>query len=440
MRYSWSMKVFYLDPGLRSRSGHHAVHCRLIAGELRSRGIETSVFGHVDLDAGLAPELGARPHFRHSTYVQSDADPLCGWLSGFDTFSRITLEDLNRLENVAVGDLVYLSSARPVQLAAITGWMARRAPDTMPFVVVDFCVPPGIELERSGDNVKIVMPDPRQDARPVLLRFVSTRMAPHILPRLRLVAFISTTSAHYQYLLGRRVDTLPMLLEASTDRRNRVGKRPIVVSLLGHQQRDKGYHMAPEIVRRLLAQRTQLRFLIHNADPDAAATHDATGLAEAQESLRQIAAADERVQLSEEPAGKELWSSLLERSDLVLCPYSPRFYRAGFSGVAVEAIANGIPIVGPAGTGIEVLVNEFGGAGILFADQDPDAIVAATVTLLDDFDRYAALAHDAAMIWPTRYGSRAMVDALLALLSRPPVTERAAEGCDTVMSSPVTPT
>ena len=411
------MRVFYLDPGLRSRPGHHPVHCRLIVEELASRGFETRVYGHVNVEADLVAELRAQPHFRHSPYVESDGDPLCGWLTGFDRFSRVTFEDLERLAGILPTDLVYLSSARAIELAAITGWMGRRTPETMPSVVVDFCVPPGTELERAGSAIKIAVPDPRRDARAVLLRFASRRMAPHILPRLRLITFASSLAEHYRYLLGRRVDTVPMLFEATTGRRNRAGKRPIVVALLGHQQRTKGYHMAPAIVRRLLAMRPELRFLIHNSDPAAAATEDATGLVEAQQLLREMAARDGRVELSEEPAGKDLWSSLLERSDLVLCPYARQSYQGGFSGVAVEAIANGIPVVGPAGTGIEMLIDEFGEAGTVFDRQEPDAIVDATVKLLDDFDRYAALAHQAAVIWPTRYGPRAMVDALLAPLT-----------------------
>ena len=411
------MRVLYLDPGLRSRSGHHAVHCRLITGEFRARGVETRVFGHIDLDGDVAAELHARPHFRHSTYVHSDGDPICGWLSGFTSFTRTTSEDLGRLGEIAPTDLLYLSSARPIQLAAMTDWMARRAPEAMPFVAVDFCVPPGIELERIGTDTRLLLPDPRQDPRPLLFRFTSRQMPPHILPRLRLVAFVAPTAEHYRHVLGRRVDTLPMLFEASTGRRSRVGKRPIVLALLGHQQRDKGYHLAPELVRILLTERPNIRFLIHNADPDAASTHDPAGLAETQVALRKIAAADDRVKLCEEPAGKELWSALIEDTDLALCPYAAGFYRAGFSGVAVEAMANGIPIVGPAGTGIETLIQEFGGAGTVFEHQESHAIVAATLKLLDDFDRYAALAHQAAMIWPTRYGPRAMVDTLLALFN-----------------------
>src|SRR5690242_19795330 len=183
------MRVFYLDPGLRSRSGHHPVHCRLIVEELASRGFETRVYGHVDIEADLAAELRAQPHFRHSTYVETDGDPMCGWLTGFDRFSRVTFEDLERLGEISATDLIYLSSTRAIELAAISGWMGRRTPETMPSVVVDFCVPPGSELGRAGTTIKITAPDPRRDARAVLLRFAARRMASHILPRLRLITF-----------------------------------------------------------------------------------------------------------------------------------------------------------------------------------------------------------------------------------------------------------
>src|SRR5690242_15289680 len=148
------MRLFYLDPGLTTLSGHHAAHCRLITREFRSRGFEIEVFGYVDADAAVTAELQAQPHFRHSTYVLTDGDPLCGWLSGFDRFTRTTVEDLMRLDEIAPTDLVYLSSARAIELSAITAWMAMRA-GTMPSVVADFSIPAGIESERTEAALKI---------------------------------------------------------------------------------------------------------------------------------------------------------------------------------------------------------------------------------------------------------------------------------------------
>jgi glycosyltransferase involved in cell wall biosynthesis len=412
------MRVFYLDPGLLYPEGHHPVHCRLIAGEFAARGFETTVFSHAQIDAQLKAELRAQPHFRHFTYAQSDGDPLCGWLSGFDTFVRTTLEDLMRIDQIAPTDLVYLSGTFPVELAATTAWMAQHPVEAMPFVVADFCLPPGLRLKRTAAGLEAAMPDPREDARPLLFRFAAKRMAPHILPRLQFVTFLPEASELYGRLLGRRVDIVPPPYEACTGCRNRAGTRPVVVAVLGQQQPNKGYHMVPEIVRLLLAQRPELRFLIHNATPDAVGVSDPAKLIAAQRSLREMAALDDRVTVCEGPAGKDLWSSLLERSDLVLCPYLPEYYIAGVSGVARDAVANAMPIVGPAGTGIHELIREFGGIGTVFERPEPDAIAAATLELVNDFDRYAALAHAAAMIWPTRYGARPLVDAVLALVTR----------------------
>ena len=80
------MRFFYLDPGLQNDVGHHANYCRYIVGELRARGVETLVFAALRVKSALLSELGAIPHFRVRTYVESDGDPVCGWLTGFETF------------------------------------------------------------------------------------------------------------------------------------------------------------------------------------------------------------------------------------------------------------------------------------------------------------------------------------------------------------------
>jgi hypothetical protein len=81
--------------------------------------VETLVFAPLWVDPALRSELGAIPHFRVYTYAETDGDPVCGWLSGFETFARLTCEDLSRLPTMEPSDIVYMSSARPVQLMAL---------------------------------------------------------------------------------------------------------------------------------------------------------------------------------------------------------------------------------------------------------------------------------------------------------------------------------
>jgi cellulose biosynthesis protein BcsQ len=146
------------------------------------------------------------------------------------------------------------------------------------------------------------------------------------------------------------------------------------------------------------------------ASSDAAST---------QRVVREVAAESDRVLIDEAPAGKKRWPQLLEASDLVLCPYRPESYVAGFSAVLNEVLANGIPAVVPAGTTLETLLQECDGSGTAFERFDPASIVAATSQVLDRFEHFANRAHAAALRWPETRGPARLVDELLSLAANP---------------------
>src|SRR5579862_3071928 len=161
------MRFFYLDPGLHDDVGHHANYCRSVVGELRSRGIETLVFGHRGLAPWLQAELGASAHFRAYTYTNTDDDPFCSWLTGFDAFSRLTYEDLSRLPATAPADMVFASTIRPVQLSALLAWRHALPSDRRPTIVVD-SASSGLRLRHGEGRYAVSVPDPRTDPRATL--------------------------------------------------------------------------------------------------------------------------------------------------------------------------------------------------------------------------------------------------------------------------------
>jgi glycosyltransferase involved in cell wall biosynthesis len=191
--------------------------------------------------------------------------------------------------------------------------------------------------------------------------------------------------------------------------RNRAGARPIVIAVLGHQRVAKGYDRLPEIAAELLRRRPDIRLLVQNV-----LTGPPTEIGKA---LHEIAARDDRLILDETPAGAERWAQLLERSDLVLCPHRPEHYVAGVSTVVAEALANGIPLVVPAGTTLADIVAKSGGGGTTFDRFELESIAAATDEALDGFNHFATLAHEAALRWPETHGSARMVDALMSLVA-----------------------
>jgi hypothetical protein len=401
------MRFLYLDPALRDDVGHHANFCRYIVGELRARGIETLVFGRLTVAPALQAELAVVPRFRYHTYAQVDPDPFAGWLIGFDDIARTTLDDLRELPPTDASDVVYVSSIRPPQLMALLEWRKDLSPDRRPAIVVE-SVGTGMTVQRERDRLIATIPNQQVDGRATLFRYVAHRLPREPDARFYVVTFGDVPTEMFKKILSYPAHTLPLPYPAVIPLRSRAGARPATVAILGHQVINKGYGRLPEIVQELLRVRSDFRLLLQVVDP--------LGPLETLERLREIAANNKRIRLEEKPAGKHGWPTLLEASDLILCPYLPDYYFAGLSTVACEAIANGIPLVVPAGTTIETLVAQCGGAGAAFDRFEPASIATATAHVLDRFDRFAALAHTAALRWPETRGPARMVDRLMSLI------------------------
>jgi hypothetical protein len=402
------MRFFYLDPGLQDDVGHHANYCRYIVGELRARGVQTLVYAPLWVDQALRSELAAIPHFRVYTYAESDGDPVSGWLTGFESFARITREDLCRLPATEPSDIVYMSSARPVQLMALVEWRRALPSDRRPTVVSE-SVGTGLRVQHTSEGLQANVPDPRSEPRPTLFRYVAKRLPKEQPARFHVVTFGQIPSEMFNALLEYPVHTLPLPYRSVIPLRSRAGTRPAVVAILGHQRSAKGYDRLPEITEELLCARPDIRLLVQHVSP--------IGPPEIGQKLRDMAASNDRLVLEEQPAGKTEWPQLLERSDLILCPHRPEFYIAGFSSVAAEALANGIPLVVPAPTPLAALLAECGGPGTTFSQFEPAAIAAATGLALDDFDHFAELAYAAALQWSQTRGPVRMVDQLMSLVT-----------------------
>jgi hypothetical protein len=402
------MRFIYLDPGLRYDLGHHATSARFILGELRARNIETTVAANAWVVPELQAELGAMPVFRAYADRPVDTDPVVGWLNVFEAGAQMTLEGLQRLQGIRADDLVYMNSMYEDIFLAIAKWTAAFPPDQLPTVVGEFCLEPGLDVTvDAGNQTRYSLRDPRLDPRALLYRYGARRISSAVAHRLHLTTFDAAASAAYQALLGHPVKTLPLPFQATSSRRRRAGTRPITLSVLGHQRPDKGYHLVPEVVETLLRQRSDVRVLVHNGAPAFTPT--------AQEALRGLARSDGRLTLDERIAGPKLWAELLERSDLVLCPYDPRSFAARYSAVACEAVANASPIVVPARTSLADLLKEFGGPGTTFETFDAASVVEAVNRALDDFDRYAELAQAASEQWRRTRGAANFVQSVLGL-------------------------
>jgi glycosyltransferase involved in cell wall biosynthesis len=405
-------RFFYADPGLTDNLGHHANNCRHITREARARGWEVTVLSFANIDAALREELGAVPFFRALTAWLSDGDPICGWLNAFHIVAEITREDLARIHDIGPGDVMYFSSALPAQLFALAQWMGALPRERLPLVVTEFGIDPGADLQQSPQGPVYAVRDPRCDARAILYRSAAARIPGPVAPWLHMITFDPASSAAFCAVLGKHVGVLPTPHVATSARRPRSGKRPVTVAVLGNQRPEKGYQFMPEVARSLLQSNPDLRILCHNANPSM--------MRETQEDLHEIAGKEPRLVMDERLAGGEAWQQVLDACDIILLPYaSPRF-AFSYSAIAVEAIANAIPLVVPAHTTMARLVQEFGGAGTAFDRAEAPAIADAVQRALDRFDVLAAMACSGADLWEHVHGPSNMLDAMLALAPQAP--------------------
>jgi len=282
--------------------------------------------------------------------------------------------------------------------------------DRRPAIVIE-SVSTGLAVSHSSNGLEASVPDPRNDPRATLFRYVAKRLPREDPARFHVVAFGQIPSELFTSLLEYPVRTLPLPYCSVVPLRSRAGARPVVVAILGHQRSVRGYDSLPEIAEELLRARSDIRLLVQHVAP--------IGPPEIGQKLHDIAASSDRLVLEEQPAGKTGWPQLLERSDLILCPHRPEFYIAGLSTVAAEALANGIPLVVPAPTPLATLLAECGGPGTTFSRFEPSSILAATCEALDNFERIAELAYTAALRWPETRGPARMVDNLMSLVAPP---------------------
>ena len=151
---------------------------------------------------------------------------------------------------------------------------------------------------------------------------------------------------------------------------------------------------------------SDIRFLIHNSVPEA--------MPEAQQALQTLAAREPRVTLIERAVTAAEWQDLLDRIDLIVCPYSPRSYQLVPSGVQAEAIANAIPSVVPAGTALAEISTQFGGTSTTFMRNDVATVSDAVDAALLRYDALAASTLAASARWAEHHGTRKAIDRLLA--------------------------
>lgn len=168
---------------------------------------------------------------------------------------------------------------------------------------------------------------------------------------------------------------------------------PLRLTYVGDARVEKGFDRLPDLMRELGGTLIDGRTAKLIAQSNAAMSLEDHVIARARNALKRYPTA--QVELITRALAVEEFNALLFNADVIILPYDANSYRNRSSGILVQAIAAGKPVVTPADTWLSVTAPAE--ASVHF--QTPDQLSQAVAEAITSFDRLSAAALCSAPGW-----------------------------------------
>jgi glycosyltransferase involved in cell wall biosynthesis len=376
------LRFAYIETELRRRVGHHFALVQGLCKAAQAAGLDPIVGANRDAgldDGGAGLEIDAC----FSGYSQAPEPSVTP-----SNFADELLAFLRR-HDMGPRDYVYLHMPYPTLIAGVLQAVATSRFEELPVFLVRIC---------SADE-SFRWHDIRETK---LLRAIGELGAAR---RKRIRIFVESIplQRYFERLTGHQ---LPVLLNpvgrtlaaaalTAADLRQQRRRRGIVVfGYFGEARREKGFHLLPEIVEKLIGiyGAKQVQFAIQvSAAPDND-TDEVRAARARLERLSELHKVHGAIRLYQEFPDMHGYYRALAGCDALLMPYGPGAYQLRGSGVALEGLALGIPIIVPAGTDMAVT---FAGQGCIVANTyTAEAIAQACTFVVDNMAAVSAGVQD----------------------------------------------
>ena len=375
-------RLLVVEEALKDFVGHWYEYVRAVADLNRAAGVEVTVVAHAAATPALHDELGAHPLFERTVW---DGDyRRGGWLE-----RKLGLLRHNALVFARMRGFVRRHGpfdclfAPTVAMHHIFGWRLLLA----------------LERGRIGRMVLLVRnnvatyhpgsPTPHFGFSARLFGWGLRSLAGHIAAGRVVFATDSARLAEeYRQLCGIApvVFPSPRVAAPVAGPSARDPAAPLLFSCLGPARFEKGIDVLQAAIAIYLADvaNPPARFAIQWPTP----IEDAAGQPYPPDAAL---AASGKVDFVTQPLDSEAYDALLAATDCMVLPYRRSSYFARISGVAVEAVTAGIPVIATADTWTSELVAA-DGAGIAVPDGDAPALARAMADLARDYARYREMA------------------------------------------------
>ncbi len=337
------MTIKILDNGLISKAGHHYSFNRQLWQENK----DIHVYAFKNVSPEIVAEGWTTGAFTDWTYIQHSADPQLAWLDSFLRNNETFYEDLDGV-GLADGDVVLVHTVTPAILYGLAQYLRRKALKVKLKLIIGL---PGIR-----DN----------QGNPTTNAYLFRKAVAHLNRWGGEVTFGVQTEWTLGDLGAIQVQgsICPAFPATSTEPKESVEAKSAFFGYLGHSTGVKGLPLLME-----------------------AASLDPEGLY-----LAQINPKTDKLPPNVEPIYGEIdkaqYKNALARMDAVILPYDAGYYRNHISGVFIEALSSGRPVLIPQDTWMELEARKLGVGYETFKSGEVTSLLSSLKALRANWDTH----------------------------------------------------
>jgi glycosyltransferase involved in cell wall biosynthesis len=350
--------LFVIEPNLRSPSGHYAEFVRALGSRAADAGIE--VFAHPAAD----DMLSAMPGVRVCTRAPRVGQPLAEWR----TIARAVRED--------VTFLVLTSDGRHAAAVSLAAKSAGRPPE----------------------HARFFVHRPLTEVRDALFLSLAGAARMHSLA----VAPTETIADSLRTSGWRRVACVPYPALGADQPPEPVPFTHLLMA--GAARRNKGLDLVAALAVRWAAEGRSIPLFVHVSKKHATrhGHREAT-------MVRELLSSGYRGLRADETAPDRAGYLARFRGALVLAPYAREQFASQVSGIVLDALLHGTPVITTRGTWPGAQCERFG-AGVTIAERTPAALASAIDRVLSEWPAYAARACAAARVLAQEHDPRHLLE------------------------------
>lgn len=418
-----SQQALIIDSGMKNLGGHNFTYTRAVQAAFEQRGYMVTVFTNKQLPDEVVNATGYRPVFTYGAYDFPQGRSRVVRLLRLYQQARVYRQELESELASACADhysLIFCHTVNDFELIAWSDYVSRH-----PLAGHLMMLLRHTHGFRSCHPLKLSW-HPYWRIKPHYLNALYTQLG----GRFTLLTDSELLTEDFASMYRHRIVTVPIPVSeqllnahAESDRSsaslhvrenvNRAGG--LCIGYMGDARGAKGFHLMPELVKRVLAETDEdIRFVIQ-CPPSASGASNGQPAEETVQlqQLQQVAqAAPTRVTLIAERLAERDYAQLFHHLDIVVLPYLADYYTHATAGVFAEALALAKPVVAPAGTWMARELAKSGG-GETFQSGNVVDLTVKVLQVIRRYEHYATKAQSFSAAWRAFHNPHTLVDLLL---------------------------